>query len=342
MSEGIKKAGIIGLGGMGRRHCEALKILKNVELTAVCDLRPEVIDQVAQQYAPRRSYVQWKDLLQREKLDLLIIASNGPSHAMITMAAAECGVPRILCEKPMATSLLDAQRMIEICREKEVRLAINHLRRWVSAYARLKAQLENGVIGEVRHITFEMAGGQLASNGGHLWDLIRFLTGKEPIKVQGFLDKTGAVNPRGAQYNDPGAYGLLWLEGGIRVFFDMSEDYGVPFFMEIMGSVGRVLIDEKANRWEIWARRPQDRNQPMTKRPALFSVPFQSEEIDMVDGCRRIVEELLDDGPISCSGEDGLKSLLVTIGVHESEALGNKIIKLPLEAHCYEKEFQFT
>ena len=116
MFEEFKKVGVIGLGGMGRRHCEALKTLKNVELTAVCDLRPEVINQVNQQYAPRRSYVQWKDLLQSEKLDLLIIASNGPSHAMITRAAAECGVPRILCEKPMATSLLDAQRMTETCR----------------------------------------------------------------------------------------------------------------------------------------------------------------------------------------------------------------------------------
>jgi len=210
-----KKVGIIGLGGMGRRHCEALKQITDAELVAVCDRNQEALNKVKEEYGVLRGYTQWRQLLDNEDLDLVIIATNGPTHAEITIAAANRGIPRIVCEKPMANSLSQAREMIKSCKDNNVRLTVNHIRRWVPSYIRLKELLAEGIIGDVRHVTFQMAGGQIASNGGHFWDLVRFLTGKEPVRVQGFLDKNGTVNPRGAQYMDPGAYGLLWLEGNI-------------------------------------------------------------------------------------------------------------------------------
>jgi len=342
MSDKEKRIGIIGLGAMGERHCQAVQNINGAQLAAVCDLRKEKVEEIKEKYSALNAYTNWEDMIKNEKLDLIIIATNGPTHAPITIASAKAGISRIFCEKPISTSVLAAQEMINVCNENNVRLAVNHLRRWVPSYVKLKKLLDEGVIGEIRHATFEMAGGQLASIGGHFFDLIRFLTGKEPNTILGFIDKTGTPNPRGSQYSDPGGYGLLWMENNIKVFFDLSEDYGVPFYLELMGSVGRVVIDEKAVKWEISARKKEDRDQPFTRRPPLEGIPFEGERIDMIVGCQIAIEELLSGKDISCTGEDGLKSLMMVAGVHCSHEKQNSVIRFPLGEEFNKKEFKFT
>src|SRR5438128_11363909 len=78
----------------------------------------------------RKTYADWREMLAAEKLDLVNIATNSPFHAEITVACAEAGVRAILCEKPLATRLSDADRAIRACRERGTILAVNHSRRW--------------------------------------------------------------------------------------------------------------------------------------------------------------------------------------------------------------------
>lgn len=339
-----KKIGIIGLGGMGRRHCEAALRVAGARLAAVCDLNSQAVALITQKYDDVAGYTGLQEFLSRTSLDLVVIATYGPSHAPIVLEVARAGIPCIFCEKPMTVSLQAADDMIQVCQAQKLRLAVNYFRRWSSTYHQLRNLLRGGVIGEIRHIVFEMAGGQFASNGGHLWDLIRFLTGQEPVKVLGFLDSANTPNPRGSQFKDPGAYGLAWLSGGAKIFFNMSEDFGVPMFIEIMGSVGRILIDEKAGKWEIWARRAEDRDQPMTRRPSLARVPFEGQagESEMVECSRRAMEELLGDRPVGCGVHDGKASLLVSVAVHCSHALGGQPVNLPVSQEWHMREFSFT
>ena len=340
--ENKAKVALIGLGVMGQRHARAISMLENGDFYAICDLNEEALKTTQDKYNVQKTFTSWQDMLQNEDLDLLVISTHGPLHAEMVLAAAEVKVPRILSEKPMATSLADCEKMIKACEANSVKLTVNHSRRWHKPYQELKQVLADGVIGDIRHITFEMAGGQMASNGGHFWDLARFLTGKEPVQAFGYLDKTGTKNPRGAQYNDPGAYGIVKFEDNIRIFFDMCEDYGVPFFMEIMGSVGRVVIDEKMNKWEISARSAEDRDQPMTRRPALVPVAFEGQPVNMISCCVGAMEELLSDQASSCDGADGMKSVEITVAMHESEKRGNQVVSFPLSEEARQVGYSFT
>src|SRR6185503_134318 len=132
------RAAVVGLGPHGLRHIQACQIVDGVEVVAVCDSRTDAI-KAAQEKAPEAtSYTDWRELLERERLDLLNIVTNGLSHAEITIAANAAGVSHIFCEKPMATSVRDARSMIDACQERGTRLAMGHARRWVSSYQKLR------------------------------------------------------------------------------------------------------------------------------------------------------------------------------------------------------------
>lgn len=333
---------IIGLGGMGLRHCEASFQLENVDLVSVCDINKEVINNAKLKYNIKNTYTNWEEMISNESIDLLIIATNGDSHHDITIFASNNNIKNIICEKPITTSLIKANNMLRVCTKNNTNLVIHHIRRWSDSYAKLKQLLQEGIIGDIRQINFEMGGGQLASNGGHLFDLTRYLTGKNPTKTIGFLDKKGTPNPRGPQFKDPGGYGIVWLEDDIRVFFDMSEDYGTPFLFKILGQYGYITVDEKSKEWRIHTRKNEDRSQPLTRRPNLVKVPFKGHGMmDMVKTCKKSILDTLNNNT-SCSGIDGFNSLMIPIGIHKSNQLGNSIINFPLQQEDYNKEYNFT
>lgn len=341
MTDVRKRVGLIGLGGMGLRHAAAVQRLDGAQLSAVCDMNPDAVAKAAGQYSVERTFTNWQEMLAGGGLDVVIVATNGPSHAEIVLAAAAAGATHIMCEKPMAVSVPQAEQMIAACDAAGIRLAVNHVRRWNPGYLNLKKLIADGVIGPVRHVLFEMGGGQMASNGGHFWDLARMLTGAEPASVWGKIDVPGAPHPRGPKYSDPGGHGVMRMSDGSRVFFDMSEDYGTTAFVEVLGSIGRVVIDERQGRFDIWARRVEDRGQPMTRRPDMVPVPFEGGAVDIPSCTYEALRELLGTGPLSCSGWDGLQSLQMTLGVHESARIGREAT-FPLGADARAVEYAFT
>lgn len=281
-------------------------------------------------------------MINNEDIDLLIIASTAFTHAEIVKFASNSGIKKIICEKPIATSLGDAREMIKTCNRNKTKLSINHSKRWYASYISLKNMIKKGVIGKIRNITIEMAGGQLGSNGGHHWDLIRFLTGSEFDKLTGFIDKTGTKNPRGSAYIDPGAYGLLILKNNIRIYFDMSEDFGTPFFMKITGEFGRITIDEKNNKYEIYARKNEDRKQSFQKRPTLSKINFKVKKTNITQACVSSIKEILSQRRSSCNGIDGYKSLEVTVGIYKSFLINKKSVNLSFTKSQINKKYKFA
>ena len=343
MSQDRIRAAVIGLGRHGLRHVQALHQIENVELTAVCDTRADTLAQVAKDHSGIKPYSDWQRLLESEDLDLLSVVTNGPSHAPITIAGAQTGLRYILCEKPIATSVQDARTMIDVCREKGVRLTISHGRRWVSSYQKLRDLIAEGAIGKVAHFWFTCGGGLFAGNGGHILDLARMLRSSSATSVVGWVDKSGAPNPRGAEFRDPGAVALYWFENDMRMVVDMFEDLLVPPRIEIVGSHGRITIEDLTGRWEILGRSPDERVAAQSQFwLPLHSVQFEAEELNMIDMLVNALEELISDRQISCTGADGLASLEMLIGAHISSERGGGPVQLPLHGDDQQVLIPFT
>ena len=327
------RAAIIGLGRHGIRHLQAYQKLDNVKVVAVCDLRPDNVSAALTQVPSAKGYQSWQQLLNEEQIDVISIVTNGPSHAPITIAAAEGGVGHILCEKPFATSIDDGLQMIRACEQHGTRLAVCHARRWVSSYQELRDMIARGAIGKLCHFSFTCGGGLFAGNGTHFMDLARMLSNANAISVTAVIDNTGTPNPRGAEFQDPGAIAVYQFDNGMRMVIDMFEDLGVPPRIEIIGSIGRILIDEIERRWEIRARAGADRDKPVGEYwLPLETTPFQPIALDMVEMITDGLRELLGKGDIACSGTDGLATLEMVLGAHASSRNGGVPIGLPLAA----------
>jgi predicted dehydrogenase len=232
----------------------------------------------------------------------------------------------------MATNLPDAQRVIDGCRKNNTRLAVNHIRRWSPDYSKIKTLIKNGIIGEIRHLYFSCGSTGIGNFAIHFFDTARYLTESEPDWAIGFLDTTGTPNPRGKSFVDPGGYAVIRFKNGVRFFIDTSEDTGVQYSFQIVGTYGRIIIDELNGSWEIRARNTENKTIPLTRYGTVMDpVPFTSEEnFDIVRLTSRAMAELLSGSPISSTGDDGKKSLEMVIAIHLSDDAANAKVSFPV------------
>lgn len=342
--DGPMRAGVIGLGGMGQRHAEAYERTDGVELVAACEVKEEVAAEFRSKRDRMRVYADVGEMLAREKLDVLSIAAHTPVFEEYVLAAVAAGVGRILCEKPMAHSLGAARRMTDACATQQVRFAVNHTRRFDANYRELRDLIADGVIGQVSAIVSTMRAGLFACMGTHMFDLARMLTGREFVSVVGGISPAPhRPNRRGEQYYDPGGHCLAYMDRGVRVYIDHSEDLGTPPRFEVLGTMGWVTIEQGRGPWRVETRKAEDRSKPVWDTSVAFEpVEFPTKAGAGPGPLGTAIRELVGDGPIASQGSDGYAALEAVIATHLSHERGGERVSLPLAGEDVERTFAFT
>jgi predicted dehydrogenase len=319
---------------MPHSHVAAYAVIPRTEVIAVCDLYPALVERCQQDWRDRypnlHGYTDYRELLAREKIDLLSIVTSDDRHAQIVIDAVEAGVKGIFCEKPIATTLADADRMIDACRSAGVPLVIDHTRRWWPEFAEARRLLRSGAIGSLRRAVGTLGGprAMLFRNGTHLIDTICYFAEAEPDWVVGDLDDGHAdYPPRYAgdggrdPATDPGATALLHFQNGVRAFVSASKGAIGNFEIDLHGERGRIRVG--ANVFEIW--RYLDSGEPAItpRRPPATTRGDMSAAIEELIG---LIER---GGANSSSGEDGRRVLSVLLGILQSSAAGGAKVTLP-------------
>ena len=208
------RAGVAGCGKIAQvRHLPEYADRADVRIWGLFDLNPERTHELAEQYHAK-AYASYEEMLADPELDAVSVCAANAFHAEMTIAALKAG-KHVLCEKPMATSLEDCERMVEAARETGKVLMIGQNQRLAAAHVKAKKLLEAGTIGRLITFTtsFRHGGpetwtidpannwffdkkravmGAMADLGIHKTDLIQFLTGQTVTEVQaclGTLDK---------------------------------------------------------------------------------------------------------------------------------------------------------
>lgn len=127
MSKALK-AGVIGSGILGSEYAWFLHSHPAVDVVSVADVRPEAAEKVAARVGAK-AYTDYHEMLRQQVLDLAIVATPDPLHREPTVAALEAGVPNIIQEKPLATTLEDAAAIYEAVERRGARLFVNFANR---------------------------------------------------------------------------------------------------------------------------------------------------------------------------------------------------------------------
>jgi predicted dehydrogenase len=140
--------GLIGCGDIARKRvAPALRDLQNCELLAVSRANFALAESFAQEFGARRSYEDWQQLITDSEIEAVYIATPVYLHARQAIAAAEAG-NHILCEKPMALSVEECDRMIDACESNKVNLGVAYYRHFYPVIARVKEILKSGEVGK--------------------------------------------------------------------------------------------------------------------------------------------------------------------------------------------------
>lgn len=184
------RAGVIGLGSMGRNHARVWSQAVGVELVAVADPEPGVMESVTQLRAVR-GYADPELMLERERLDLVSVVAPTSLHEPLTLAALRAGV-HVLVEKPIAATREEAERMIAAARDAGRLLSVGHIERFNPAILELRRRLAAGELGRIFEINATRLGpfparirdvGVVVDLAPHDLDVMRFLLGSDPVRL---------------------------------------------------------------------------------------------------------------------------------------------------------------
>lgn len=346
MSELPYRAAIVGLGFIGAgdqvsgdalgqqvshldgTHFAALSGNPRIALAAGSSRDAGRRERFSARAAGVRTFANWREMLASERFDVVSVATYAPQHAEMVIACAERGVPVIYCEKPLATRLSDADRMLNACRRSGSLLVVNHNRRYNPTYRRLREFVADGGLGDLTSASLQWGTGRLGNVGTHMFDTLRLVTSREVVAVSGTLDPAGRPDCRGASFHDPGGWGVLRMEGGLHVTVDASDAGRVPPRIELNGTKGRATSGMNQVRIEYGDGTNE-----------TWSEPDQAPS-GMDRAVSAIVEHLDGTSPFPWSPEESVRTLEVIVGFHLSHARDARWTPLPLQGVDREREVE--
>jgi predicted dehydrogenase len=339
------RVAVVGCGGMGKGLASVVTELEDYMLIAGCDLIDDQMRSFSEQFPNTKGYTDFAQLLVTEKPDVVIVATNNISHAALTIQAAQAGVRGVYCEKPMATAMADGWAMVEACQQNSTALIVNHQRRLLPEFVRMRQLMEQGAIGQVELIRGSCAGDML-SDGTHTIDTIRHLVGDVDAKWvfgQVYRVPPNTDEPHGQGYHvsggwryghpiENGAMAIIEFVNGVRaeVFTGTIQPKGRRYQdFEVFGSSGRlhrggdqadlrILNDDQAG----W--------QSVELDPAISQEALQS-------SLQQFARTVLYGEPHPLSGDSGLKDLEIVMAVYESSRLRDRV-EMPLTQPLYPLE----
>ncbi|MDO9542013.1 MAG: Gfo/Idh/MocA family oxidoreductase [Kiritimatiellia bacterium] len=141
------RVGVIGLG-MGKYHLQGYQSHPGAEVVAVADPNKDRLQTVADEYKVPGRYISAREMLNKENLDVVSIATPNKFHKPLTLAALKAGC-HVLCEKPMALNAAEGRAMISASKKAKKRLMINFSYRFTEQSWALKRQVESGILGDI-------------------------------------------------------------------------------------------------------------------------------------------------------------------------------------------------
>ncbi|HNV06058.1 MAG TPA: Gfo/Idh/MocA family oxidoreductase [Petrotogaceae bacterium] len=324
----MQKIAIIGCGMMGKTHSKAYQNMKDLDICVkyVSDLDHKKAEVCAQMLNAEIQTLE--NILKDPEITIIDLCTQTFTHAELTEKAASMG-KNIFCEKPIALSITDAQRMIDVCKKNNVKLSVGHVVRFFPEYMKAKEILETPDMGSGAVARF-YRGGNFPSHGTDNWfddikksggvfvdlsihdfDYLRTVFG-EPESIIARSVKLSETKE--CKNNDHGL-AVIRFKNGVLAHVEGSwaepDNMPVGFHtkFEVNTKNGMIHFDAtESMTFNLQLKRKQ--NNYVAARPSEYN-PYEQE-------LRVFIDAVQNGSEVKVSGEEALKSLRVALAANIS------------------------
>ncbi len=344
------KYALIGCGRISPNHIEAAKN-NELDFVAMCDILPEAMKEKSDKFGLThvKRYTDYKEMLAKEKPDLVAIATESGKHAAIALDCIVAGC-NLIIEKPIALSIADADAIIRAGREAGVVICANHQNRFNKSVQYMRKALEEGRFGKLSHGaahirwnrgkgyyeqapwrgTWEQDGGCLMNQCIHNIDLLRWMMGDEIDEVMAYTDRIQHPYLEAEDLGvalikfSNGAYGII--EGTTNIYPKNLEET-----LYIFGEKGTAKAagtsDNIIEEWlfEDGLDDPNDVKSKFRENPPnVYGFGHTPLYADVIDAIKNHREPYVD-------AEAGKRALELVLAIYKSAA-EHRPVQLPLES----------
>ena len=236
------RVGSIGCGGRARAHARGYAFADNAEIVACADPVEESAQAYAKDFAVANVYSDYREMLEKEELDVVSNCTWTKLHTPIVIEAAQSGVRAIHSEKPIAVSWADAKKQHQAAVDKGVQLTYCHQRRFHPTFYRAKQLIKEGAIGELQRV--EGTCRNLFDWGTHWFNMFCYYNDDQPAEaVMAQIDAKGAHTWFDVTMEGGGLAWIKWQNGvqGLMVT-GHAGDVGADNFNRILGADGLIEV----------------------------------------------------------------------------------------------------
>ena len=236
------RVGVIGCGSIAQRHAKAYQSVPGFHIVAAAEPNTETVRAFQEAFTIPTVYASPEEMLQKESLDVVSICTWHRLHAPQTLMAAEHGAKAVLCEKPMAVSLAEADQMIASCQKSGTKLAIGHQRRFYPGWMEVRRLISGGAVGKPVMVTGYVVDG-LLNTGSHVIDGMRYVLGDPQAEwVMGAVERKTNRWERDVPIEDC-CMGLTAFAGGTQALLQVDlTAYSSPDHFTVQGTEGMLMV----------------------------------------------------------------------------------------------------
>lgn len=345
------KYALIGCGRIAVNHMKAA-LNNNLDIVAVCDIDKEKMEAILeknnlQENKSIKKYIDYKKMIDEEKPELVSIATESGIHAEIALHCIEHGV-NVIIEKPMAMSIEDADKIVELSEKKNVKVSACHQNRFNIAIQELRKAVEADRFGKISHGsihvrwnrdhgyydqaswrgTWEQDGGALMNQCIHGIDLLRWMMGDEIDEV------FGATRQQFHDYlesEDVGMAVVKFKNGAIGTIEGTTNVYpkNLEETLYIFGENGTVKIGgTSTNNIDVWdfSDETEEDIQKKELKEATSNVYGNGHTSLFAD----VVDAIENDRKPYVDAVAGRNALELVLSIYKSQKTGD-VVKYPLE-----------
>ncbi len=319
-------------------HASAMAAIPAIDVVAGCDIVAAARDRFVKQWSRRwqglRVYDDYRKLLERERPDLVAVVTPDHLHTSPVLAAIEFGARGIFCEKPLATSLDEADQIVAAAASSGVAICVDYTRRWMPEFVEARRLVRSGAIGRLSQIVLQTGGprAMLFRNHTHMIDLLNYYAEADPDWVVAELEPD--FSDYGTTYRgdggtepstDPGANYYVAFANGVRAYVTGMKDTVPEVRVDLIGARGRLSLDAEGFRLITFE------SEDLRSKPAVTRIERLSPRWT-VSGIQAALLDLIaamETGrPTASSPETARQTVAITQAILESQARGNVPVRV--------------